>query len=152
MRSTLDYLLATPREALVKRVLGLFYGTIALARAQMLASPSGSIDLDQVEGMTKRGRGLYAHAGSRGGFADLRAGVLATGFPPQWMNFLGHYTSGYPKTRPGSAGDLDNVSAGMACSHPCPRSTTSLPRFSADSPTGSPSPKAPQKSSSDELT
>ena len=27
-----------------------------------------------------------------------------------------HDTSGYPKTRPGSAGDLDNVRAGMACS------------------------------------
>ena len=116
MRSALDYLLATPREALIKRVLGLYYGTIALAQAEMLASPSGPIDLDQVEGMTKRGHGLYALAGSNGGFADLRVGVLATGFLPQWMNFLGHDTSGYPKTRPGSAGDLDNVRAGMACS------------------------------------
>ena len=116
MRSALDYLLPTPREALIKRVLGLYYGTIALAQAEMLASPSGPFDLDQVEGMTKRGHGLYALAGPNGGFADLRVGVLATGFLPQWMNFLGHDTSGYPKTRPGSAGDLDNVRADMACS------------------------------------
>ena len=40
MRSALDYLDATPREALIKRVLGLYYGTIALAQAEMLASPS----------------------------------------------------------------------------------------------------------------
>ena len=116
MRSALDYLVATPREALVKRVLGLYYGTIALAQAEMLASPLGPIDLDQVEGMTKRGHGLYAFAGPNGGFADLRVGVLATGFLPQWMSFLGHDTSGYPKARPGSAGDLDNTHAGMACS------------------------------------
>ena len=69
MRSALDYLLTTPREALIKRVLGLYYGTIALAQAEMLASPSGPIDLDEVEGMTKRGHGLYALAGPNGGFA-----------------------------------------------------------------------------------
>ena len=116
MRSALDYLLATPREALIKRVLGLYYGTIALAQAEMLASPSGPLDLDQVEGMTKRGHGLYALAGPEGGFADLRVGVLRTGFLPQWMNFLGHDTSCYPKRKPNSAADLDNIRAGMACS------------------------------------
>ena len=116
MRSALDYLAATPREALVKRVLGLYYGTIALAQAEMLASPSGPIDLDQVEGMTKRGHGLYALAGPDGGFADLRVGVLATGFLPQWMSFLGHDTSSYPRSKPNSAADLDNIPVGMACS------------------------------------
>ena len=116
MRSALDYLLATPREALIKRVLGLYYGTIALAQAEMLASPSGPIDLDEVEGMTKRGHGLYSLAGPDGGFADLRVGVLATGFLPQWMSFLGHDTSCYPRSKPNSAADLDTVPAGMACS------------------------------------
>ena len=118
MRSALDYLLPTPREALIKRVLGLYYGTIALAQAEMLASPSGPIDLDQVEGMTKRGHGLYALAGPNGGFADLRVGVLATGFLPQWMSFLGHNTSRYPRSssKPNSAADLDNIPVGMACS------------------------------------
>ena len=41
MRSALDYLVSTPREALNRRVLGLYYGTIALAQAEMLASPLG---------------------------------------------------------------------------------------------------------------
>ena len=116
MRSALDYLDATPREPLVKRVLGLYYGTIALAQAEMLASPSGPLDLDQVEGMTKQGHGLYALGGPDGGFADLRVGVLRTGFLPQWVNFLGHDTSCYPKNKPKSAADLDDMPARMACS------------------------------------
>lgn len=40
MRSALDYLRATPREALVKNVLGLYYGTIALAQAEMTSRGS----------------------------------------------------------------------------------------------------------------
>ena len=118
MRSALDYLRVTTHEALIKRVLGLYYGTIALAQAEMLSSPSGPIDLDHVEGMTKRGHGLYALTGPDGGFADFRVGVLATGFLPQWMRFLGHDTSRYPKpsSKPNSAADLDNLPADMACS------------------------------------
>ena len=52
----------------------------------------------------------------QGGFADLHVGVLANGFCPQWMKFLGHDTSGYPGPRPKSAADLKKVPAGMACS------------------------------------
>ena len=116
MRSALDYLISTPREALNRRVLGLYYGTIALAQAEMLASPSGAIDIDQVECMTRYGHGLYARAAPDGGFADLRVGVLANGFLPQWMKFLGHDTVGYPKKRPRSACDLEEIPAGMVCS------------------------------------
>ena len=114
MRSALDYVVSTPRDALNRRVLGLYYGTVALAQAEMLASPLGPIDLDRVEGMTRHGHGLYALPQS--GFADLRVGVLASGFFPHWMEFLGHDTSGYPKQRPKSAADLEKVPAGMACS------------------------------------
>ena len=84
------YVVSTPRDALNRRVLGLYYGTMALAQAEILASPSGLIDLDQVEGMTRHGHGLYALAMPQGGFADLRVGVLASSFFPQWMKFLFH--------------------------------------------------------------
>ena len=57
-----------------RRVLSLYYGTMAFAQAEMLASPSGPIDLDEIEGMTKQGHGLYALAMPNGGFADLRVG------------------------------------------------------------------------------
>ena len=115
MRSALDYAVSTAGDPLNRRVLGLYYGTIAFAQAEMLASPSGPIDLDKVEAMTSNGHGLYALAASNGGFADLHVGVLASGFFPQWMKFLGHDTSGYPEKRPRSAADLKNVPADMVC-------------------------------------
>ena len=116
MRSALDYVASTSSDKLNRRVLSLYYGTMAFAQAEMLASPSGSFDLDQVEGMTKQGHGLYTIAVPNGGFANLSVGVLATGFLPQWMSFLGHDTSGYPRKKPRSPGDLDNVPIGMVCS------------------------------------
>ena len=33
------YVVSTPRDALNRRVLGLYYGTMALAQAEMLTSP-----------------------------------------------------------------------------------------------------------------
>ena len=116
MRGALDYVVSTPRDALNRRVLGLYYGTMALAQVEMLASPSGPINLHEVEKMTRGGHGLYALPASNGGFADLHVGVQANGFLPHWMKFLGHDTSGYPERRPKSAADLERVPVGMACS------------------------------------
>ncbi len=116
MRSALDYLVSTSSDKLNRRVLSLYYGTMSLAQAEMLASPSGPVDLDEVEGMTKQGHGLYALPVLNEGFAELRVGVLAAGFFPQWMTFLRHDTSCYPKRRPRSSADLDKVPAGMVCS------------------------------------
>ena len=115
MRSALDYAVSTPGDVLNKRVLGLYYGTMAFAQAEMLATPSGPIDLDKVEAMTRNGHGLYTLPAPNGGFRDLHVGVLANGFFPQWMKFLGHDTSGYPRKRPRSAVDLDTVPADMVC-------------------------------------
>jgi hypothetical protein len=116
MQSALDYVGTTPGDRLNKRVLSLYYGVMAFAQAEMLAAPSGPADLDEVEGMTKQGHGLYTLAGPNGGFADLRVGVLATGFLPQWLAFLGQDTSGYPKKKPRAAVDLEKIPESMACS------------------------------------
>ena len=115
MRSALDYLVSTTSDKLNKRVLSLYYGTMALAQAEMLASPVGPDDLEKVEEMTKQGHGLYALAAPNGGFADLHVGVLATGFLPRWMDFLGHDTSNYERRRP-KPENIDNVRASMVCS------------------------------------
>ena len=112
MRNALDYLVPTSRDRLNRSVLSLYYGTIALAQTEMLASPLGPIDLDQVEGMTRRGHGLYALAVPGGGFADLRVGVVASGFLPQWMDFLRHDTSDYPRKRPRSPGESRSGTCG----------------------------------------
>ena len=117
MRSALDYVVSTPRDPLNKRVLGLYYGTMALAQAELLASPSGPNDLDTVEAMTRDGHGLFALPASNGGFADLHVGVLNRGFLPQWVEFLEHDISGYPKRnkRPKSVADLEKLPPGMHC-------------------------------------
>ena len=116
MRSALDYFASTSSDRLNRRVISLYYGTMAFAQAEMLASASGPIDLDQVEGMTKQGHGLYTLPMPDGGFAELRVGVLATGFLPQWMNFVGRDSSGYPRMKARSPGDLDKMPAGTVCS------------------------------------
>ena len=116
MRSALDYFDSTSSDRLNKRVISLYYGTMAFAQAEMLASASGPIDLDEVEGMTKLGHGLFTFAVPNGGFSGLRVGVLATGFLPRWMKFLGHDTLGYPTRKPRTQGDLNKVPLGMVCS------------------------------------
>ena len=115
MRSALDYFVFTSNEKLNRRVLSLYYGTMALAQAEMLASPSGPIDLEEVEGMTKQGHGLYTFATPFSGFSNLLVGVRKPGFLPQWMDFLGHDTSDYPKRRPQSSRELGKISDNMVC-------------------------------------
>ena len=117
-RGALDYIAPTPRDALQlnRRIVGLYYGAMALAQAEMLASPLGPTDLDQVEAMTTRGHGLFALSIPQGGFADLHVGVLKSGFFGEWMKFLGHDTSGYPQKRPKKEADLKEVPTDMKCS------------------------------------
>ncbi len=104
-----DYYKGAPHESLNKRVLSLYYGTLSLAFAEMLAAPNGPADLDELEGMTKQGHGLFALASETGNFSDLTVGVLATGFYPQWASFLGYDTSAYPRAKAKAAGDLENA-------------------------------------------
>ena len=116
MRSALDYLKPTSSDKLNRRVVSLYYATMAFAQAEMLALPSGPVDLDEIEGSTKNGHGLYALARPSGGFAEIRIGVLAKGFLPVWMNSLGHDTSGFSKSRAESYGDLDERRPESFCS------------------------------------
>ena len=142
MRGALDYIAPTPRDALNRRIVGLYYGAMVLAQAEMLALPSGPTDLDQVEAMTTRGHGLFALPMPQGGFADLHVGVLKSGFFGEWMKFLGHDTSDYPTKRPRSEDDLKKYLPTWpvhfeTCLHRCPRLTTSTAKSSAGRPAGS---------------
>ena len=114
MRSALDYLVSTSSDKLNKRVISLYYGTMALAQAEMLASPSGPVDLNEVEDMTKQGHGLYTLPGPNGGFADLHVGIIATGFMPRWVSCLGHDTTRYPRKK-ARTNDLEDKYANMVC-------------------------------------
>lgn len=115
MRSALDYMSGQPGDRLNKRILGLYYAVMAFAQAEMLAAPHGPRDLDEVEGMTKQGHGLYTLPGPNGGFAELHVGVLATGFLPQWLSFLSQDTSGFPTRKARSTSDLEKIPKSMVC-------------------------------------
>ena len=112
MRNALDYLVPPASDKLNRRVLGLYYGSIALAQAEMLASPSGPSDLDEVEKMTRGGHGLFTLAGPSGRFSELRVGVLPAGFFRDWTESLGNETSDYPESRPKSEKDLQGLPPG----------------------------------------
>jgi len=107
IQNAADYFRSAPFESLNKRILSLYYGVLALAFAELLASPHGSADLDQVEGMTKHGHGLYTVSSDPGDFGELHVGLLATGFFPQWISFLGHDISQFPKAKARAVSDLD---------------------------------------------
>lgn len=109
IRNATDYFRGTPNESMNKRILSLYYGSLALAFAEMLASPNGPADLDEVEGMTKQGHGLFTVPSITNDFGGLNVGVLATGFFPNWATFLGHHTSNYPKSKPKSPSDLEKL-------------------------------------------
>lgn len=116
MRNALDYYRDNSRNSLNKRVLGLYYGTLAFAFAEMLSAPNGPVDLDEVEGMTKFGHGLYSLQDGLHSLSELRVGVLATGFLPRWLEFLGHDTSAFPARKAKNLGDLEKQPENMSCS------------------------------------
>lgn len=112
IRNASDYFRGVPFESLNKRILSLYYGGLALAFAEMLASPAGPADLDEVEGITKQGHGLYTVPSVTGDFGGLHVGVLASGFFPRWVSFLGHDTSLFPKAKSRTSSDLEKQPVG----------------------------------------
>jgi len=112
MRNASDYFRGLPFESLNRRIVTLYYGSMALAFSEMLASPQGPADLDEVEGMTKYGHGLYVLRSGTGDFGGLNVGVIASGFFPRWAAFLGHDISAYPKEKAKSHSDLEKKPAG----------------------------------------
>lgn len=106
IRNASDYYRRMPGQNVSQRVLNLYYGTLAFAFADMLASPSGPKTLGEIEDFTKQGHGLYTLDGANESFADLTVGALASGFFPRWARFLGHDTSAYPTKKPKNSTEL----------------------------------------------
>ena len=115
LRNASDYFRASPFDSLNKRILSLYYGGLALAFAEMLASPTGPADLDEVEGYTTRGHGFFAFGTELRGFSELVVGVLATGFLPRWADFLGHDVRGYPKEKAKSDDGVSKLPPNTFC-------------------------------------
>lgn len=108
IRNASDYFRAGANESLSRRILNLYYGVLALASAEMLASPNGASDLDEIESFTKGGHGLSTVATS-GGFGSFGIHVLNSGFFSRWASFLGADISVYPRQRAKTEGDLQNL-------------------------------------------
>lgn len=99
VRNAVDYLRSTPQESLTKRIISAYYGCMSLASAEMLAAPTGPASLDDLEGFTKNGHGLFTLNTTPGDFGALGVGVLASGFFRHYANFLGADTSTFPRDR-----------------------------------------------------
>jgi hypothetical protein len=115
LRNASDYFRGVPFESLNKRILSLYYGVLALASAEMLASPQGPADLNEVEGFTKQGHGLYTVQSATGDFGGFSVGLKGIGFFPHWLSFLGHDISHLPKSNsktPTTQSDLEKQPAG----------------------------------------
>ncbi len=109
IRNASDYLRGVAHESLNRRITSLYYGVLALAFAELLASPAGPTDLDEVEGMTKQGHGLYTVPSVSGDFGGVNVGVLATGFFARWASFLGYDTTKFPKAKPKTPSDVEKL-------------------------------------------
>ncbi len=108
IQNACDYFEAASKQKLNQRVVSLYYGAIALASAEMLASPNGPTSLQEVEDMTKFGHGLYTFDSvSDNPFEGFVVGVLSNGFFSKWMSFLGHDVATYPNKKPRKESDIN---------------------------------------------
>jgi hypothetical protein len=136
MRSALDYVGTTSGDKLNRRVLSLCCGIMAFARAEMLAAPSKPAHLDEVEGMTKQGHGLYIRRSS-GRRSCNRFPTTVARVP--WTAYI-RISDGKGL---GPSAILRNFQKGRLAhsaiySRVCRKSMTCSPRSSAVQPDGSP--------------
>jgi hypothetical protein len=115
LRNAAEYYRSAQNESLNRKILSLYYGTLALAFAEILSSPVGPADLDEIEGYTKYGHGLYTLGTALRGFSAMGVGVLATGFLPRWAEFLGHDVSGFPPSRAKADDAVPKLPKGTFC-------------------------------------
>lgn len=108
IQNACDYFEAASEQKLNQRIVSLYYGAIAFASAEMLASPEGASSLDEVEKMTKFGHGLYTFDSiDDNSFEGFVVGVLSNGFFKKWVEFLGADVSSFPAKKPKKSEDVD---------------------------------------------
>lgn len=106
-----DYFEAASQQQSNQRVISLYYGAIAFASAEMLASPTGPTSLQDVENMTKFGHGLFTYDSiEENEFEGFLVGVLSNGFFKKWVEFLGCDVSEFPSRKPRSHEEIDVTS------------------------------------------
>ncbi len=111
LRNATDYFSASQTRNVSQRVLNLYYGTMAFAFAEMLASPASPTSLAQIEEETKRGHGLYTIDGQTPDIENLVIGIIRTGFFGHYLTFLGKDVSWTPKEKAKEYAALSKVPA-----------------------------------------
>lgn len=106
LRNAIDYFNVRDGQNVSQRVLNLYYGSLSFAFAEMLAKPTGPKTLGEIEDSTKQGHGLCTVDGASEGLEHIVVGVIASGFFPTWMKFLGLPTSSFPRQKPKAYDDL----------------------------------------------
>jgi hypothetical protein len=112
VRNATDYYRTHDRLNVSQRVLNLYYGSLAFAFAEMLASPNGPRTLGEIEDNTKQGHGLYTLDGDRDGLEHLVVGAISQGFFPAWMKVLGVSIETLPAKKPRLFSDLGKLPLG----------------------------------------
>lgn len=102
LRNASDYFHGEARNV-SQRILNLYYGSLAFAFAEMLASPNGANTLGDIENSTKQGHGLYTLDGTTNDLEHL-VGVIGSGFFPSWMKFWACRRIRSPRGSPVSTG------------------------------------------------
>lgn len=106
LRNATDYFQSDVGRNVSQRILNLYYGSMAFAFAEMLASPRGPATLAEIEDSTKQGHGLYTLDGPTAGLQDLVVGPLISGFFPSWLRFLEADLRAFPSKKPKTPTDL----------------------------------------------
>lgn len=103
-----DYFENAKNQKSNQRIISLYYGAIAFASAEMLASPNGPKSLHEVENMTKFGHGLHTQDSIEdNAFEGFIVGILYSGFFKNWLAVLGHDISKFPQSKPKKPKDID---------------------------------------------
>jgi len=105
LRNASDYFHSREGRNVSQRVLNLYYGSLAFAFAEMLASPHGAETLARIEDSTKLGHGLYTVDGPGSGLEQIVVGVFS-GFFPAWTTSIGQPIDAIPRKKARSYDDL----------------------------------------------
>jgi hypothetical protein len=108
LRNAADYFNVRDLRNASQRVLNLYYGSLAFASAEMLASPHGAKTLSEIEKSTVRGHGLYTVDGAADGLENLIVGAISNGFFPEWLRVS---QLGNPNLPPAKAKKFSDVAA-----------------------------------------
>lgn len=108
IQNATDYFDVALKQNLNQRIVSFYYGGIALAQAEMLASPSGPKSLEEVENMTKYGHGLFTFDSVNDNkFEGFITGVLSNGFYKKWVEFLGCDVTQFLSKKPKKKEEID---------------------------------------------